>query len=674
MKKLKYFSLILLITLFLITLPPFSLKPVLSNHEQHNLIEQGKTFYDSGRFTEAINLLKQAASKYQADGDKLNQAMSLSNISSAYQKLGQFQEAEKNINLSLKLLQSLPKNIPKNISINRIYAQSLDIKGKLQFAQGQFQNAIATWENAEKIYTHLDLQSSLIQSRINQAQAMQALGLFLKAQKTLISVREILDKQPDSVLKSVGLRSLGDVLRIVDNVDESKKVLLQSLEIASSLKENQEISETSISLGNIFRIEKDIASQTLAIKYYQQAANIAPSNSQLRLQAQLNLLNFLVKTEKLDSAKELFPEINTEIQNLSVSSKSIYLCVNYAITLAKLKQKTTVKAPSWLDIAQIISTAIQQAKMIKDKRALAYALGSLGEIYEKNKQFNEAQRVTQEALYIANSIQAEDISYQLQWQMGRLYRQQKYIDKAIEYYHEAWKILKSLRSDLVAIDSNVQFSFRETIEPIYRQYVDLILKSIKNKKQAQKPLTLAREVIESFQIAAIANFFNSACFNPKVILDDVVDKDNLNAAIIYPIIIPDRLEVILKLPQSPLINYSTYIPENTVEATIKKLRNDIEERKIGDDNQAEFHKLYNLLLQPAEKYLQNHKINTLVFVLDGFLRNIPPAALYDGKQYLIEKYSIAVSPGLQLYELKSLQKTNLNVLSGGLSEKRRNFP
>lgn len=681
MKKLKYFSLMLLITLFLITLSPFSSKPVFSNQQQ-NLVEQGKKFYDSGRFTEAINLLEQAASKYQADGDKLNQAMSLSNISLAYQKLGQLEEAEKNINLSLQLLQSLPKNIPKNrltntsinIPINKIYAQSLDIKGKLQFVQGRFQNAIVNWENSEKIYAHLDLQSSLIQSRINQAQAMQALGLFLKAQKTLISVREVLDKQPDSALKSVGLRSLGDVLRIVGNVDESKKVLLKSLKIASSLKDNQEISETSISLGNIFRIEQDTASQTSAIKYYQQAANIAPSNSELGLQAHLNLLNLLVKTEEFNSAKELIPQINTEIQNLSVNRKSIYLCVNYAITLTKLKQKIKVKTPSWLDVYQILSTAIKQAKTIKDKRALAYALGSLGKVYEQTEQFDEAQTVTQKALNIANSIRAEDISYQLQWQMGRLYRQQRDIDKAIKYYHRAWKILKSLRSDLVAIDSNVQFSFRETIEPVYRQYVDLILKSKKNNIQGQKQLVLAREVIESFQIAAIDNFFNSACFNPKVILDNVVDKENLKAAIIYPIILPDRLEVIIKLPQSPLVNYSTSISKNTVEATIKKLRNDIEERKIGDDNQAEFHKLYNLLLQPAEKYLQKHEINSLVFVLDGSLRNIPPAALYDGKQYLIEKYSIAVSPGLQLYELKSLQKTNLNVLSGGLSEERGNFP
>ena len=210
---------------------------IAQNQSPLSIEQQAQSHFSKGEFSQAVQLFQESVRKYESSGNTTRQAMSLSNISSAYQKLGQFQEAEKNINLSLKLLQSLPKNIPKNISINRIYAQSLDIKGKLQFAQGQFQNAIVTWENAEKIYTHLDLQSSLIQSRINQAQAMQNLGNYLQARDTLDSVQEILEKQPNSSLKAQGWLRYGNVLQALGDLSQSEEILNKSLEFARSVKD-----------------------------------------------------------------------------------------------------------------------------------------------------------------------------------------------------------------------------------------------------------------------------------------------------------------------------------------------------------------------------------------------------------------------------------------------------
>lgn len=60
--------------------------------------------------------------------------------------------------------------------------------------------------------------------------------------------------------------------------------------------------------------------------------------------------------------------------------------------------------------------------------------------------------------------------------------------------------------------------------------------------------------------------------------------------------------------------------------------------------------VYNWLIRPAETQLSKNQIGTLVFVLDEFLKNIPMAALYDGKHYLIENYAIALTPGLELLE------------------------
>ncbi len=82
--------------------------------------------------------------------------------------------------------------------------------------------------------------------------------------------------------------------------------------------------------------------------------------------------------------------------------------------------------------------------------------------------------------------------------------------------------------------------------------------------------------------------------------------------------------------------------------------------------------LYDWLIRPAEADLASSGIKNLVFVLDGSLRNIPMAVLYDSKQqkYLVEKYALALTPGLQLVEPKPLRKVKLNALTAGISEKR----
>jgi CHAT domain-containing protein len=63
-----------------------------------------------------------------------------------------------------------------------------------------------------------------------------------------------------------------------------------------------------------------------------------------------------------------------------------------------------------------------------------------------------------------------------------------------------------------------------------------------------------------------------------------------------------------------------------------------------------------------------------VFVLDGGLRNVPMAALYDGKQFLVEKYAIALSVGLQLQDPRPLVKERLNALTAGLTDPPAEYP
>lgn len=82
---------------------------------------------------------------------------------------------------------------------------------------------------------------------------------------------------------------------------------------------------------------------------------------------------------------------------------------------------------------------------------------------------------------------------------------------------------------------------------------------------------------------------------------------------------------------------------------------------------------YDWLVRPASETLADSGIETLVFVLDGFLRGVPVAALHDGQNYLIEQYAVALTPGLQLLDSRSLSLDRENVLAGGVAASRQGF-
>ncbi|MBW4447943.1 MAG: CHAT domain-containing protein [Spirirestis rafaelensis WJT71-NPBG6] len=192
---------------------------------------------------------------------------------------------------------------------------------------------------------------------------------------------------------------------------------------------------------------------------------------------------------------------------------------------------------------------------------------------------------------------------------------------------------------------------------------------------SQDNLKQARNVIEALQLSELENFFREACLQakPKQI-DEVVDKIGSTAAVVYPIILKDRIEIILKLPnQSELSHYTTYKKAKEVESTLDKLGEYLKEPDRINDVKELSQKLYGWLIQPVEADLAKTNIKTLVFVLDGSLRNIPMSVLYDEKQkqYLIEKYAIALAPGLQLIDPKPLQRGELNILIAGVSEQRQ---
>ncbi|MCC5648297.1 CHAT domain-containing protein [Nostoc sp. XA013] len=652
-------------------LPINSITSLAVTSDPASLLQQGKFLYDSGNFAKAVEVLQGAVQAYRQQGESLRLAATLSNLSLGYQQLGAWNQAQQAITESLNLLNEQGEN--QNL---QIFAQSLDIQGRLQLTMGQADKALATWQQTEEIYRQADNKSGVVRSQINQAQAWRSQGFYPRAIKTLEQVSQTLKSQPDSIEKTVTLRSLGDTLLVLGDLEKSRQALEESLIIARNLQSNADIGASLFSLGNNARKQEDIPK---AIAYYQQTVAASPSPL-IKAQAQLNHLSLLIEDKRAAEVQTILPLVESQIEQLPLSRASVYAQVNFSESLAKVKSgilqassQNYYSGFSTKDSAVLLANAIQESQSLGDKRAEAYALKSLGGLYEETKQWKEAQQLTRQGLALAQSSNAPEITYSLEWQLGRLLWAQKDINGAIAAYDSAVGTLESLRRDLVAnkdvVNQDVQFNFRDSVEPVYRESVELLLKSQEGKPPDEKILEKARERIEALQLAELDDFFREACLQgQRVALDQVVDKDNPTAAIFYPIILPDELQVIVKIPKQPLQSYSNKIPQANVDKLLVELRKNLVNPTATKIVQTQAHQVYDWLLKPMESQLQKSGVNTLVFVLDGQLRNLPMAALYDGKQYLVEKYAVALSLGLQLLDPKPLVQQQLRALTAGLTQ------
>lgn len=566
----------------------------------------------------------------------------------------------------------LPRWIGLFICIYSTIALSTPLltQGQVAFQQGQFEQAIAHWQKVLVTTTEVAQQVDIL---LQLASAYQALGLSKQAQATFLQALPL--TQQDKIRQILVLTGLSDLALATRQDMQARHYADKSRALLS--REIPALIQATVfnNLGNVLTVEAYYAE---AIKMYTQCIERAQQAQDMTLviRALLNKTRARSKAKQWLAAFVSLQKAQAHIEKLSNRYEQAFSLISVGELAQQIQrqfdlanQETTSPNAQVEKLHQIaltaLTTALETARTLNHNRLISYAYGYLGQLYETEQRYSESLKLTRQAIFYAQQEQALDILYRWQWQLGRLFKGQKQWDAAIKAYRRAIETLQPIRQEVTVGYRNTAQSFREAVGPVYFELADLLLKKAKAATDKTPWLKETYETIERMKTAELQDYFRDNCVKApakRLLLDEGITS----TAIIYPILLPDRIEILLGLPKV-LQQFTLSIPAERLKDEVNEFRFELE----SDETNAFLayaQRLYHWLIAPFAQLLVKQAIDTLVIVPDGVLRTIPFAALHDGQHFLIEHYAIVTTPSLTLTDPTASDWHRTEILLSGLSK------
>lgn len=662
--------------LFLISLSVFLLLGQVSltkaqTSEPSQLVQQGVTEYQNHQYQKAIALWHRALSSYQAS-DNPNAIIVLENLARAYQETGQTEQA------------------------------------------------IAFWSQVTEQYQNQGNGRQLGRSLSEQAQEYSKLGQHPQAIALLCGSASIAKCQPGSALQlaqeqqdqlgeSAALGSLGEAYRLEGDYQKAARYGQKSLATAKLQTDSQLTMAALSSLGNTYSSLAQVSyrradsaakrgetygnnsllavetknaqkSDRQALDYFQQNLELAKAqrNSLAQVQSIIGSLPIYYRLQQYEKAANSRQQALSLISALHPQQNTVYAIID----LIKLLQperatfRSCLNADNLTQAQQLLRPAITLANKLGNQRAESFALGELGHTYECEGNYQQALKFTQQARLAAEKD--KDSLYLWEWQTGRILSTEGNKAQSINAYETAIATLDTIRDDLLTADRDIQFDFRDSVEPIYRELIEQRLASeaqttvIKpNQKARVANISSVLNTIDSLRLTELQNYFGNDCAIADVVTPDKVDllQPAKHTAYFNSIILKDRIAIIVNFPDRHTKIAWRRNPENiTIAAEINQFRRGSEAFYDENYDLQPGQNIYNWLIRPFAEDLEQAEIDTLIFTHDGLLRSISMAALHDGKQFLVEKYALGTTPSLNLINRSQIDQTQNKALALGLTK------
>ncbi|MEO1376812.1 MAG: CHAT domain-containing protein [Cyanobacteria bacterium J06635_10] len=181
---------------------------------------------------------------------------------------------------------------------------------------------------------------------------------------------------------------------------------------------------------------------------------------------------------------------------------------------------------------------------------------------------------------------------------------------------------------------------------------------------------------DKIQIKTVSDIQNS--------LRDIEEKIGIKPAVVYTRFLPEKYvpgsSLVRRYNKDDVLNIIIFTAEGkpihrqiegATRAEIKRVKKrflrQISQLRNANNTKylAPAKQLYEWLVKPYETEMEQLGVKNLMFINDEDLRYLPIAALHDGKQFVIEKYSLAFLPNFNILNTKYLGVKNSKVLAMG---------
>jgi len=571
--------------------------------------------------------------------------------------------------LSLALLVAAPVHSGEAPAADELSA------GRTFMAQGQFIEAAQSFERVERQFAKSGDDERRLRALQLLAEARQALGNHELAIDALNSGVALAESRNDGRRVALLKAQLGGTYLQAGRDDAARPLLIAALETARLQQNRALLAAVLNDLGTLYRREND---QGAARDAYREARRLAREEGDrtLTLRVLLNAAALELDQREPGRALELALAAQGTARQLDAQPHLQTQGLIWAGLI--LSEVARLDPESRREAGQAAHAALRDARRLadtlKDARLLSAASGALGALYLQADRRQDALTLTQQAIFEAQRAGAADLLFRWHWLAARIHRAESDLDRAIASYRHALAAYEA--SSLAPATPGPALPSSEPSRAVYLEFADVLLQqsgTASNAGSAQKYLVEARDAVEKLKARELQDYFRDSCVaEARARVKGLVQSLGAGTAVLYPIVLPDRLELLLNLG-AEIKRYTVAQKEAEVIEAARRLRESVESQRTRA-YLPPAQTLYRWLIAPLEADLAAAQVGTLVTVPDHALLVIPMAALHDGERFLVERLAVVMAPGLELIDPRALASRSATSLLTGLTDSVQGYP